>query len=189
MTQRSCLTPRNFGGYAPMHGSQGGWTPFHPPDVGKGARIRDKRRTTPSPRLWNSASRTCRRGDGPHLPRGARALVASAGVPPPRSPVAVVGMLSEVVADCGWCDGPVRPLRLTRSRTMRRSDEPPPDRRTTGRALASREGLDLREDQERRDSEGPLPGRYYRYRLDVIEAFERGECSRKTHLRRSHEPG
>jgi predicted DNA-binding transcriptional regulator AlpA len=23
----------------------------------------------------------------------------------------------------------------------------------------------------------PLPGRYYRYRLDVIEAFERGERS------------
>jgi excisionase family DNA binding protein len=24
----------------------------------------------------------------------------------------------------------------------------------------------------------PLPGRYYRYRLDVIEAFERGEADR-----------
>jgi Helix-turn-helix domain len=26
----------------------------------------------------------------------------------------------------------------------------------------------------------PLPGRYYRYRLDVIEAFERGERTRTT---------
>ncbi|HEX2125313.1 MAG TPA: hypothetical protein VHF45_01980 [Thermoleophilaceae bacterium] len=26
----------------------------------------------------------------------------------------------------------------------------------------------------------PLPGRYCRYRLEVIEAFERGECTRAT---------
>ena len=26
----------------------------------------------------------------------------------------------------------------------------------------------------------PLPGRYHRYRFDVIEAFERGECTRTT---------
>jgi Helix-turn-helix domain len=28
----------------------------------------------------------------------------------------------------------------------------------------------------------PLPGRYYRYLLDVIERFERGECTRTTQL-------
>jgi helix-turn-helix protein len=26
----------------------------------------------------------------------------------------------------------------------------------------------------------PLPGRYIRFRLDVVEAFERGECTRTT---------
>ena len=29
----------------------------------------------------------------------------------------------------------------------------------------------------------PLPGRYYRYRLDVIEAFERGEMDNSTSRR------
>ncbi len=29
----------------------------------------------------------------------------------------------------------------------------------------------------------PLPGRYYRYRLEVIEAFERGERTRTTQPR------
>jgi predicted DNA-binding transcriptional regulator AlpA len=26
----------------------------------------------------------------------------------------------------------------------------------------------------------PLPGKYVRFRLDVVEAFERGECTRTT---------
>jgi HNH endonuclease len=57
----------------------------------------------------------------------------------------------------------------------RSQPEPTPDRRRAGRAVAGEALLHLRQDRSGEIPRVPLPGRYYRYRLDVIEQFERGE--------------